>query len=326
MPLLQRQRGASRARLPSAIPTPPARGWSFAEKALAVLGTVGVAWLSGDIGAALESVKTANAEALEITKRRIDKSSEVFERLETIAADANHAQLDLTMGLKRWEEVNGQDEMDAARHLNEIVAAVGQKHPLAEIGVVYDPWIAPTLRAPLDRFAKAVLTYYIAVTMRWPFCVHKRWSDALLVAGPGTTMHLPSYQDKVDWDRECLETLFPTVMITDLPKARRAYQDQLDAFVKTATTSPSLFEQLFGAAKDPVPERRPSEELEETWERMQVEAGPWTPPAASARAARQAAENLDVVRGVLAQDEPELPDSGLLYDQDPNASIAQTPP
>jgi|CZKU01.1.fsa_nt_gi hypothetical protein len=137
----------------------------------------------------------------------------------------------------------------------------------------------------------------------------------------------PGYAEKAKWNRQCTYSLVTYAKMQNVTNARKEFQEELDQFVAEAATSPGLLQELFGRSAKPAPERRPSEQFQEDFDRNLADAGrQTTDEVAARRAARIEAENDQLRRDILAAEEPELPDSGLIYDLQPTASMPASVP
>jgi hypothetical protein len=202
-------------------------------------------------GARLESVKTANSESVELTKRRIDRTTDVYDRIAGTHEAVLRMHRVISMSIMAWEGATGAQEVDAARHLDEVVAEYGKK--TADDWSSYDVWAEPSLRDALDAFGQAVRRMQFRVELRWA-CARKQWAAATFLP---VGFPKPDSQQKTAWDRSCLDGFL--IMLEEVRETQEAYQEQLDAFVNAATTPPGLWELFFGgkpALPPPPPPRQ----------------------------------------------------------------------
>ena len=278
-----------------------ANGSEVASKFGAALGAVLVAVVSGLIGAfvgaGLETVRTANSEALELTKRSIDRSSEVYDRLNSAYHEWRHTKQVVSSAIFKWEmATSAQEETETAKQSVEIINNLNKEMPDHDS---YDVWVQPSLRDALDAFASAISTEQIISAMRWE-CTFRKWNQAITLNSPlYGSLERPGVQEKFEIARKCGE--IAATDIATIPEAREQFQRALDAFVNAATTPPGLWDLIIGAKPKPPPlpaPRKSVQELERIVEAAR-DAGPRRPiqvPDAAARAAEIAAENEALVR------------------------------
>ncbi len=161
----------------------------------------------------------------------------------------------ITMSMMRWEEAARQEEVDAAKALDALVAEQSKKNP--DDWGAYDVWVEPSLRDPLDAYASAVWLYQSRVELRW-MLVRDSWAhakEAQMVSGGAVPA--PDYSQKRAWDERATHGLFE--VITQVREARQRFQEALDSAVNEATTPPGIKEVFLGGRPPPAPPPPPRE-------------------------------------------------------------------
>jgi hypothetical protein len=250
-------------------------------------------------------VKTANSEASDLTKRRIDKATEVYEQIHTRELEIERFRAAVIPAIQGWEEASEQREADAMRHVNDVIAKQSQNwtDPVS----AYDVWVEPSLRDPLDQYAFAVEAYQFQVGWEWP-CIGDLFNAALTASSPwvGVTAR-PGFREKNDFDRRCDEAFAAKKFA--VRAARDRFQRELDAFVNVTITPPGIWELIFGGRPKapPPPPPRESQVEEEKREGNYRDGGGthWvygTPESRSAQEAKDTAKLMAEIAAAEAGD------------------------